>query len=43
MDELLTGTGNHVLGKKVTLLSTLKRSQLQELDELADAIVSSMR
>ena len=43
MDELLTGTGNHVLGKKITLLSTLKRSQLQELDALADAIVSSMR
>ena len=43
MDELLTGTGNHVMGKKVTLLSTLKRSQLQELDELADAILSSMK
>ena len=43
MDELLTGTGNHVLGKKITLLSTLKRSQLQELEELADAILSSMK
>ena len=43
MDELLTGTGNHVLGKKVTLLSTLKRSQLQELEALADAILSSMK
>ncbi len=43
MDELLSGTGNHVMGKKITLLSTLKRSQLQELDELAGAIVSSMR
>ncbi|MBR5536987.1 MAG: (2Fe-2S)-binding protein [Clostridia bacterium] len=43
MDELLTGTGNHVMGKKITLLSTLKQSQLRELDELADAIVSSMQ
>ena len=43
MDELLTGTENHVLGKKITLLSTLKRSQLQELEELADAILSSMK
>ena len=42
MDELLTGTENHVLGKKITLLSTLKRSQLQELEELAAAILSSM-
>ena len=43
MDELLTGTGNHVMGKKITLLSTLKQSQLQELNELADAIVASMK
>ncbi len=43
MDELLSGSGNHVLGKKITLLSTLKRSQLQELEELAEALVSSMK
>jgi len=43
MDEMLTGTQNHVLGKKITLRSTLKRSQLAELEELAEAIVSSMK
>ena len=43
MDELLTGTGNHIMGKKITMLSTLKQSQLQELEELADAMVSSMK
>ena len=43
MDELLTGSGNHVLGKKITLLSTLKRSQRAELEELANAMVSSMK
>ena len=42
MDELLTGTENHVLGKKITLLSTLKRSQLADLKELAAAMVSTM-
>lgn len=43
MDELLTGSENHVLGKKITLLSTLKVSQLKDLDELAAAMVSSMK
>lgn len=43
MDEMLTGPGNHVLGKKLTLRSTLKRGQLEEIDQLAGAIVSSMR
>lgn len=43
MDEMLTGSGNHVLGKKLTLRSTLKRGQLQEVEELASAIVSSMQ
>ncbi len=43
MDELLTGSGNHVMPKKVTLRSTLKRSQLQELNDLADAIIASMK
>ena len=42
MDELLTGSDNHVMGKKISLLSTLKRSQRAELEELAEAIVSSM-
>ena len=43
MDELLTGSENHVLGKKISLLSTLKASQLKELDEMAAAMVSSMK
>lgn len=43
MDELLTGSENHVLGKKVSLLSTLKAGQLKELDEMAAAMVSSMK
>ncbi|MBR4992153.1 MAG: FprA family A-type flavoprotein, partial [Clostridia bacterium] len=43
MDELLTGSENHVLGKKVSLLSTLKAGQLKELDEMAGAMVSSMK
>ena len=43
MDELLTGSGNHVMGKKITLMSTLKRSQRKDLEELADAILSSMK
>ena len=42
MDELLTGSQNHVLGKKISLRSTLKRSQLADLEELAAAMVSSM-
>ena len=42
MDELLTGSQNHVLGKKISLLSTLKRSQLADLKELAAAMVSTM-
>jgi len=42
MDELLTGSQNHVMGKKISLLSTLKRSQLADLEELAQAIISSM-
>ncbi len=43
MDEQLTGSGNHVLPLKITLKSTLKRSQLQELNDLADAIIASMK
>lgn len=43
MDEMLTGSGNHIMGKKISLLSTLKVSQLQELDGLAGAMVSSMK
>ncbi len=43
MEEQLAGSGNHVMPKKITLKSTLKRSQLQELEELADAITASMK
>ena len=43
MDELLTGSGNHVLPKKLTLLSTLKQAQLEEIDAMATAITESMK
>lgn len=43
MDELLEGSGNHVLPKKLSLRSTLKRSQLREIDEMAEAILASMK
>ncbi len=42
MGELLEGSGNHVMPQKITLKSTLKRSQLQELSQLADTIIASM-
>lgn len=43
MDEMLTGSGNHVLPKKLTLLSTLKQAQLEEIDAMATAITESMK
>ncbi len=43
MDELLTGSGNHVLPGKITLKSTLKRGQLKEIEDMAEAIIASMK